>query len=424
MFLNFFRRCTFMNSTVVWQKAWSSANGRKRSNLPKNENIIDKPNLWGTMEQKLSGAEMTEPVRVGIIGVGQIGKAHVKRYQDCPEIDIRVIADVNEDEMNRVAAEFDIPRTTTNFRDILSDPDILAVDVCLHNNLHMPVTVAALEAGKHVYCEKPMAGSYIDARAMMEKARSSGQMLHIQLATLYSKECRAAKHLIDNDRLGRIYHARSIGHRRRGRCFVDGYGTPGFIQKKSSGGGALYDMGVYHIAQMMYLMGNPAVERITGKTYQEIPMDDKRKSEGQWDVEELGLGFVRFQDGSSLDIIEAWALHLDELGGSCIFGSHGGIRLNPFGFFHTQDDMEIDSTINFNTSVKRLKGFGEDENAYDDSPKHWVAALSGKVPLLPTAEVALSTMLISEGIYLSERLNREVTAEEVKEHSESTAIKI
>jgi predicted dehydrogenase len=103
------------------------------------------------------------------------------------------------------------------------------------------------------------------------------------------------------------------GFRRRGRPFVDGYGTPTFVQKRNSAGGALYDMGVYHIGVMLYLLGNPQVERISGKTYQKIAMDAARQEQSGYDVEELGLGFVRFANDATLDIIEAWAIHLDGL---------------------------------------------------------------------------------------------------------------
>lgn len=138
-----------------------------------------------------------------------------------------------------------------------------------------------------------------------------GRPLSIQLNTLFAKEVRAAKELIDAGTC-KLYHARTTGFRRRGRPFVDGYGTSNFVQKHISAGGALYDMGVYHIASMLYLIGNPAVELILGKTYQEMPMDAERQARGNYNVEELGLGFVRMAGNISLDIIEAWAVQAAE----------------------------------------------------------------------------------------------------------------
>ncbi len=363
-------------------------------------------------------------IRIGIIGIGIIGKHHIEAYKKITGADIVAVADINEKECKRVAETYQIPHAYTDFRELLKREDIDAVDVCLHNNLHIPVTVAAVTAGKHVYCEKPMAGSYRDAHTMWKTAKQKKRKLSIQLSTLFSNETKIAKSFIDGKYLGKVYHARSTGFRRRGRPYVDGYATPNFVQKHISAGGALYDVGVYHIAIMLYLLGNPKVLRITGKTYQEIEMDSERKKLSGYNVEELGLGFVRFADNLTLDIIESWAIHLNTLEGSSIVGSEGGIRLNPFGFYRNVGDFELDSTVNINSATNRWKSLRKNADAYESPQQHWIAALQGRVALLPTAELALNTMLISEGIYLSDTLGREVTADEVSRKSRSSAVKI
>ncbi len=367
---------------------------------------------------------MSDKVRIGIIGVGQIGKSHLRAYKNVPGAELVAAADINTTELDRVADEFGIPNTYTDFRELLQRDDLAAVDVCLHNNFHMPVTVAALEAGKHVYCEKPIAGAYADGARMVETAKATGRMLHIQLSTLYSKETRAAKYLIEGDHLGKIYHARSTGFRRRGRPYVDGYGSPAFVQKHNSGGGAFYDMGVYHIANILYLLENPQVLRITGKTYQETPVDPHRQEISGYNVEELGIGFVRLENNIALDIIEAWAIHLDTFEGSYIVGAKGGVKLEPFGYYFNIGDLAINGSGDLGQFDYRQHNVHEMGDVYDSSQHHWVAALQGRIPLLPTAAIALNTMLISEGIYLSEKLGREVTADEVRGMSQPTAIQV
>jgi predicted dehydrogenase len=181
-------------------------------------------------------------------------------------------------------------------------------------------------------------------------------------------------------------------------------------------------MGIYHIAQAIFLLGNPKVERITGKTYQKIEMDAKRGEASNYDVEELGLGFIRFGGDVTLDIIEAWAMHLDAIEGSSIIGSKGGIRLRPFGFFRSYGHLDVNGSVNLDGARFRWNNVRGDGSYFASSQAHWVAALQGKVELLPSAEIALTTMLISEGIYLSDRLGREVTAEEVERTSVSTAV--
>lgn len=368
---------------------------------------------------------MGDKVRIGIIGVGQIGKHHLNVYQEqVPDAEIVAVADINEVEANRVSEAYRIPDVYTDFRELLKRDDIEAVDVCLHNNLHMPVTVAAFEAGKHVYCEKPMAGAYRDAEVMLKKAKELDRKLLIQLRNIFIPETKAARILIDEGRLGKLYHARSAGFRRRNRPYVDGYGSATFVQKAIAAGGAMYDMGVYHITTMLYLLGNPEVLRVSGKVYQETDMDPQRRAASGYDVEELGVGFVRLADGITLDLIESWAIHLDKFEGSYVVGSQGGIRLEPFGFYHNIGDMEIDSTVNLKSFDWRLHSIRENADAYDHPQNHWVAALQGHVELLPVAEVTLNTMLISEGVYLSDELGREVTAEEIRESSQSMSIEV
>jgi predicted dehydrogenase len=365
---------------------------------------------------------MEVKTRVGVIGAGQIGQKHLEIYQGIPDVEVAAVVDSNFARAQAAGQKYHIPHVFTDFRELLAREDIQAVDVCLHNNLHRPVALAAFEAGKHVYCEKPIAGSYCDAAAMYQAAQKRGLKLSVQLNTLFSNETRAARTLIDQGYLGRIYHARSVGFRRRGRPYVDGYGSSFFVQKRFSGGGALYDMGVYHIANILYLISNPKIERISGKIYQETGMDPARREASGFDVEELGVGFVKLAQGMTLEVIEAWAAHLGGLGGSSLLGSRGGLCLEPFGFFQSVGDLDLNAAVDLEAFSQRTRDLRAEAGAWESAQHHWVAVLQERVEPLPTAELALNTMLISEGIYLSDRLSREVEAEEVMRYSQSTAI--
>ncbi|MCY3022934.1 MAG: Gfo/Idh/MocA family oxidoreductase [Planctomycetota bacterium] len=367
---------------------------------------------------------MGKEVRIGVIGVGMIGKSHISTYQKIPDARLVAVCDVDKEEAQKVAAQYKIPKVLTDFRKLLKMPGLDAVDVCLHNNLHSPVTIAALEAGKHVYCEKPMAGSYCDSKAMYDAARRTGMKLHIQLSTLYSSEHKTAKRLIKEGRLGKLYYARSYGFRRRGRPWVDGYGTPPFVQKKAAAGGALFDMGIYHMAQILDLLGNPKVLTVSGATHQELPMYEDRAKKAGYDVEEFGVGFVRLAGGISLDVEESWALHHDGSEASKVCGSKGGVKLSPFTFFTSAGDVEISATADLSGADFRWHACNPMYNAYDGSQQHWIAALQNRVPLLDTAGIALNVSLISEGIYRSQELKRELTAAEIGKASKSSALKV
>lgn len=365
---------------------------------------------------------MTDKVKVGVIGVGQIGKRHVAGYAAMPNVEIVAVADLNQAEVERVAAEHGIARSFTNFRDLLALPEIQAVDVCLHNNFHAPVSIAAMQAGKDVFCEKPMAGTYIDALHMHEAAQKLGRRLGIQMVTVFNQECKTARRLIDAGALGRLYYGRAVAFRRRGRPYVDGYGTSNFVQKATSSGGALIDLGIYYIAQMLYLLGNTDVKTISGRTYQEIDMYEDRRSSGRYDVEEMGLGMVRLANDVTMDIEVSWAQHYEAGESSKVLGSKGGLKLDPLSYFSTLADVEMNSTFDLRSSDFRWHATDPNYSAYDGPQEHWIATLQGRVPGIDTAALALATALISEGIYLSSQLGREVTIDEVRERSISTSI--
>ncbi len=185
-------------------------------------------------------------------------------------------------------------------------------------------------------------------------------------------------------------------------------------------------MGVYYISRLLYLLDDPLVKRVSGKTYQKRAVHEERKEKSGFNVEELGLGFVKFENEIVMDIIESWAIHLDQFDGSTLFGDKGGIRINRFKddleFFHTINDLDASTKINVKNAEYRWKEVYNKGDKYDSPQHHWIRALQGKVDLLPTAEIALNTMLIQEGIYLSEKMDKEVTLEEIEEISQSTAL--
>ncbi|HET6427235.1 MAG TPA: Gfo/Idh/MocA family oxidoreductase [Phycisphaerae bacterium] len=364
-------------------------------------------------------------VRVGVIGCGQIGTRHIQNYRQMGNVEIVAVADISARARRAGAEAAGGALALADFRELLAMDEIEAVDVCLHNNLHAPVSIAAMEAGKHVYCEKPMAGSYADALAMHRTARRRRRKLAIQLYTLFLPETKVARHMIEAGALGRPYFARSVGFRRRGRSFVDGYGSRDFVDRDVSAGGALYDVGVYHIAQMLHLLGNPAPRTVTGSTYQELEMYPDRRRKSRYSVEELGLGYVRLAGGVTLVIEESWAIHLGSLGAGCIAGHKAGLTFEPLTLHTTTDDVEVDAAVQVKQTDTRWRQVYPGYAAYESAQHHWVATLDGTAAEpIDSGAVALNVMLISEGIYLSQQLGREVTAAEVAKRSKSSALKV
>ncbi|MCL1787534.1 MAG: Gfo/Idh/MocA family oxidoreductase [Defluviitaleaceae bacterium] len=365
-----------------------------------------------------------QDINIALIGTGIIAHEHMQRYRDIPGVNVIAACDINEQKLNAFCDKWQIPNRYTDYRELLKRDDITAVDVNLHNNLHAPISVAVMAAGKHCYCEKPMAGSYIDAAAMKDAAEKLGVRLHIQLGMLYGGPVVCAKKLIDSGRLGKLYHARSYGYRRRGRPFVDGYAEKEFDQTHWAGHGALYDMGVYHISQLLYLMGTPKLKSVSGAVYQELAME--RRAESAFDVEELGVGLAKFENDLTLDILESWAIHGGEFPQSSIHGAEGGLQFTgdsgTLKFFSEIEDYPATTTLDVAAEQYRRRKIDPSVWVYNNSQTHWIGVLRGECDPIDTPHIALQTMLISEGIFLSHKLGREITADEIPELCKSNAI--
>jgi len=352
---------------------------------------------------------MADKLKVAVIGTGIIGKSHISGYMGMSnDVEIVAVADINTDEAKRVAAANNIPHVFPDYKELLKVDEIASVDVCLPNNLHAPVTIAALEAGKNVYCEKPMARNIAEAQSMYDAAKKTGRMLAVQLGTLFSWEARAAKHFVETGVLGRVYYVKTSHYRRRGRVYVDGYATPHFVQKEISGGGALVDMAVYHMALMVWLLGNPELESVTASTYQEIDMDEERRKFSKYDVEELGIGFVRFKGNITMFVEESWAINMDRDEGDLIMGSKGGLRLNPFTFFSEVGGMQVDQGFDLKNFENRQRSIGKYTEGYDGPQKNFAWAQLGRVPLMDSAGVALKVVKITDAMYRSADARKEI----------------
>lgn len=376
-------------------------------------------------------------IRVALIGTGVISKQHMERYQNIPNAKVVAACDLDRRKLEAWGEAYQIQDLYTDYRELLKREDIDAVDVCLHNNLHLPMALEVLRAGKHCYCEKPMAGSYRDAKLLYEEAKRSGKELSIHLDFIFRPQSRIARKMVENGRLGQIYHARSVGLR---RCMRPGLDVPppafsrDFISGHWAGHGALYDMGVYHISQLLYILGTPKLERVTGHTYQKVPYLGRTASEAGMEVEELGVGLATYENGLTLDVLEAWAIHMDEFGPAFLTGDKGGLRLtdewvqgNPsFGlkFLTTKEGSLLDIDLKAEENGRSEVFRDPSARFLADDQACWIAYLSGELKeRYDTAWLALQTMLVSEGIFLSGALGREVAADEIESLSSSMAIR-
>jgi predicted dehydrogenase len=254
---------------------------------------------------------MSNPLKVGVIGVGGIASSHFPGWNASPHAELAAFADPFESVLTRVANEQKITRTYTKPEDLIADPDIDIIDICTPSAYHAPLAIAALEAGKHVICEKPLAPTPADIDAMIAARDKSGKLLMTAQHFRFQQDTMALKAELESGILGDVYHARSWMLRRNWTPV-----RPGFIYKKNSGGGPCIDIGVHILDLTLWMMGHPKPVAVTGVTQDkisklpgafsgwggvEIPHDT--------DVEEFAAAFVRFEDGQTLSLEVSWQLH-------------------------------------------------------------------------------------------------------------------
>jgi len=277
-------------------------------------------------------------LRVGVIGVGAVATfGHIPGYRRHPLVDLVAASDVNEQRLRRVAAEHSIPHTFKDYHDLLGMEHISAVSVCTPNYLHETICIAALKAGKHVLCEKPLALSAAQAGRIAQATRQSGRKLMVCLSNRFRPDMRRLKRLIDEGLLGDLYYARAVWLRRAGIPA----GNPWFTDRDLSGGGVLIDLGVHMLDLALWYMGYPKPVSVVGATYaqfgprrqgvsEKYGCPDSMLPEGQlFNVEDMATGLVKLENGASIGLELSWAAHtgIDDDISLRLLGSEGGADL-------------------------------------------------------------------------------------------------
>ena len=404
-------------------------------------------------------------LRIGIIGCGMISHRHMTVIENLKALgyNLKVVAaaEVKKDRLMAWGKQYGLDEKDLyqDFREMLKRDDIDEIEVCVHNNLHTSVATAVMAAGFPCYSEKPMAASYADAKILYDAQKKYGQKLAIQISSIYNPQTRIAKKMIAEGKLGKVYHARSVGHRRQGRPGYDmPFFSPDFIDPKVGVHGPLFDLGIYHLAQMLYVLGMPELESVYGFQscdYWTDPAIDKLVGRTA-PVEDLGVGLARFKGGLSMDIYEDWAIHMEDIGGSFIAGSLGGLKFLDVD--QTGGPMAVPAGGQIvgggNLQKPRLVYYGVDSEAklfetkldcaigdvtgqqellihpemamYNDNQLQWYSYLWGDLTdetRIDSPYIAMQTAFLSEGVVLSSELGRSVTADEIKAMAKSIALR-
>jgi predicted dehydrogenase len=340
-------------------------------------------------------------LKIGIIGSGSIARnAHMPGYRAQKDAEVVAVCDVIPGRAAAFAQEFGIPRAYDGYREMLASEQLDAVSVCTPNFAHRDTAIAALESGLHVLCEKPIAMNLAEAKEMVAVAHKADKTLQIGLHWRFTSEAQLLKRIIDAGDLGEIYYGEATCLRRRG---IPSWGV--FTQKELQGGGSLIDIGVHTLDHTMWLMGNPRPVSVMGVTYQKFgKRTDVVNPWGKWDtdkfnVDDLGIGLVRFENGASLILRASWAANIEkEFSETRVLGTEGGAYMRPLRIYKEMHQALVDITPTHLPEVK----------AHIEEITHFLACVRGECACLVVPEQVLDVQAVLDAVYESAETGHEV----------------
>ncbi len=263
-------------------------------------------------------------LNVGIVGCGKIAQVrHLPEYQANPDAQICGVFDLDADRAAGVAAKYGA-NAYASAEEMFADPKIEAVSICAANFAHADLSIKALEAGKHVLCEKPMAITLAECEAMLAAAKKAGKRLVIgqnqRLAGAHVK----AKALLDAGEIGSVISFRTaFGHGGPETWSI----TPGkdvwFFDKKRAAMGAMADLGIHKTDLIRFLLGQD-VTRVTAS----LTTLDKRGSDGQLiGVDDNAVCIYEMSGGAIGTMTASWTYYGAEDNSTVLYGTKGIMRI-------------------------------------------------------------------------------------------------
>ena len=346
-------------------------------------------------------------INVGIIGAGGISECHTEGYKRLENVKVLAVCDINEDRAQKYAKRYDIPYVFTDYNEMLKMNELDAVSVTTWNNVHAPISIAALKAGKHVLCEKPLAMNASEAQEMVDTAQRAGKLLMVGFVRRFEENVKNLKSAIEAGEFGKIYYAKA-GYMRK-------WGNPGgwFSDKKKSGGGPVIDLGVHVIDLIRYINGKPKAVSVSASTFDRIGMKPNIKGISKYrsqdyndynDVEDAAVALIKFDNGMTLSFETSWVMYSKGPNSYLnIYGDKAGASMDPvLEFYQEKDNYFIDVKPSIDAGRNML-----DQSFYDEI-SHFVDCIANNTPCINTGEDGVEIMKILDAIYESSKSGHEV----------------
>ena len=355
-----------------------------------------------------------EKVRIGIIGCGGIANGkHMPSLKKIEHAEMVAFCDIVKERAEKAAKEYGTPdaKVYTDYKELLADKSIRVVNVLTPNKDHAGISIDAMKAGKDVMCEKPMAKTAADARAMVAAAKETGRKLTIGYQNRFRKDSMFMKSACERGDLGEVYFAKAHAVRRRG---VPTWGV--FLDEEKQGGGPLIDIGTHSLDLTLWMMDNYKVKSVKGSTFKKL--SDQKETGNPWGdwkpeeftVEDSAFGFIQMENGATIILESSWALNTLDVGEAqtTLCGTKGGADMKD-GLRLNYVDLGRQNIQKPDLNAGGVAFFdGADMNESELEARMWLdAVVNDKEPLVKP-EQALVVTEILEAIYKSAATGEQV----------------
>jgi len=351
---------------------------------------------------------MAEKLRIGIIGCGGIANGkHLPALKAQPDAEMVWFCDIIRERAETAAKNYGAPdaKVCTDYREILEDKTVDIVHVLTPNRSHSTITVDALEAGKHVMCEKPMAINSAEAKKMVDAAKRTGKKLTIGYQNRHRPDSLYLKTEAEQGTFGDIYYAKATAIRRRA---VPTWGV--FMNEYEQGGGPLIDIGTHALDLTMWCMDNYKPKYCVGTTYHKLA--DKFPTGNAWGdwkpgeltVEDSAFGFIVMENGATIILESSWALNmLDPREAiTTLCGTDGGAdMLDGLRINGIRNGRQYVLKPDLNAGGVAFYDGAGGENPSNREARLWLEAVRNDTEPFVTPEQAYAVSSILEGIYTS-----------------------
>lgn len=353
-------------------------------------------------------------IKVGVIGCGGIANGkHLPSLAKIQEVSMVAFCDIDKIKAESAATRYGDENTTVyeDYIELLKDDAIEVIHVCTPNNTHQEITVAALNASKHVMCEKPMAKTSEEAQLMIDAAVHNNKKLTIGYQNRFRADSQYLRKVTQRGDLGDIYFSKAHAIRRRA---VPTWGV--FLDEEKQGGGPLIDIGTHALDLTLWMMDNYEPESVMGSTFHKLGKQaDAANAWGSWDpnkftVEDSAFGFIKMKNGATIILESSWALNsLDVDEAKCsLSGTDGGADMKNGLRIHGEDlktlytsEIELE-----NAGVDFYEGEKIDEA--EEEARAWINSITQDLePVVKPKEAFVVTQIL-EAIYESAETGKAV----------------